>query len=879
MNNQTCDKRIPSICLVFVIVFITFSCTHSPDISIVVDSKIGSPVEHGLSSIAASLKKQNVSYEKVNTMEEARGSQLLVAGLFNGNGIAAELATGFDQAFPTVAEALSIWKTTYDNKPVWVINGKDDRGLMYALLDVAERISWSSDTNDPFCEVVPVSEEPEVVTRAISMYTMNRAYWESRFYDEDYWTAYMDMLAKNRFNTVLVIFGYENGGFLAPCYPYFFDVDKFPGVKMGNMSSALQEKNLNALNRMVELAHERGLDFKVGIWDHIYRGGIQTGGLTEEEITEYGTDHLVSGLDAENLPDYTKAALAKLLREVPGLDGIQFRMHNESGLKRGEEMVLFWREVFSQLKSISPDLKIDLRAKELPEPIIKIASDLGLEFTVTTKYWMEQLGLPFHPTHINRENQFERRHGFADMLRYPRDFYIHWRLWSGGTQRILLWGSPDYTQRFVRSTHLYDGHGFEVNEPLATKMLTQPHNRQPFSLLNPAYEYYTYEFERYWHFFQVFGRLGYNLNTPAEIWDHEFKKRFGSETGEVIKEALHKASWVLPTIVAACSSPGKFPTTRGWAEKQRFGNLPEYALAEGSDIQQYASFDTEAKLLIEGGVTAKRLPSATSAWFAQTHQELNDLIDKAEIHAEPDNQELHSTITDLKILSNLALYHSYRIPAALSYRIYKHTDDSFALDDAIEYEKLAIEAWQQIVDAAGDVYAPDLMFGIRESEYEGIVHHLSGHWSDELNYLERGLENLQTERDTFGHKNKTRMAPSVRDASRIITADLFEIQHQPIRSAPGNQPIPIVASVKAAAGVKWVKLRYRSVNQHLDYQSLPMETREGGNVFSVEIPPMQIDPTFDFMYFIEVMDNMGRGSIYPNLEEETPYFVVELERN
>ena len=65
-----------------------------------------------------------------------------------------------------------------------------------------------------------------------SIYTFNRAYWESRFYDEAYWTRYLDLLAQNRFNSLVVIFGYENGGFLAPCYPYFFDVDGFPDVRM-----------------------------------------------------------------------------------------------------------------------------------------------------------------------------------------------------------------------------------------------------------------------------------------------------------------------------------------------------------------------------------------------------------------------------------------------------------------------------------------------------------------------------------------------------------------------------------------------------------------------------------------------------------------------
>ena len=84
-----------------------------------------------------------------------------------------------------------------------------------------------------------------------------------------------------------------------------------------------------------------------------------------------------------------------------------------------------------------------------------------------------------------REDQLNRRHGYADMLRYPQRYKMHWRLWNGGTARVLLWGDPDYARRFVESTHLYDGDGFEVNEPLCTKMEAQPHDAKPFDLLNP----------------------------------------------------------------------------------------------------------------------------------------------------------------------------------------------------------------------------------------------------------------------------------------------------------------------------------------------------------------------------------------------------------
>ena len=71
---------------------------------------------------------------------------------------------------------------------------------------------------------------------------MNRAYWETRFYDETYWARYLDMLAQNRFNSLVVIFGYENGGFLAPAYPYLLQLTGFSGVRMVGITPAQQQR-------------------------------------------------------------------------------------------------------------------------------------------------------------------------------------------------------------------------------------------------------------------------------------------------------------------------------------------------------------------------------------------------------------------------------------------------------------------------------------------------------------------------------------------------------------------------------------------------------------------------------------------------------------
>ena len=47
-------------------------------------------------------------------------------------------------------------------KPGWIVGGCDDRGLMYAELDVADRIGWSADRSQPLSEVREAVEKPAV---------------------------------------------------------------------------------------------------------------------------------------------------------------------------------------------------------------------------------------------------------------------------------------------------------------------------------------------------------------------------------------------------------------------------------------------------------------------------------------------------------------------------------------------------------------------------------------------------------------------------------------------------------------------------------------------------------------------------------------------
>jgi hypothetical protein len=818
-------------------------------VGIVIEGEPGPPGRYGISRLETALSAKGLQVVHPGTGAPARADFYVVASLGKG-----------------APQSLSIRRSRYRGKPALTLSGGDTRGLMYAALETADRTGWSGTAQDPFARVRDVSEEPYLVERGVSMYTMQRAYFESRLYDEKHWERYFDLLASSRINNFIVIFGYENGGFMAPLYPYFFNVPEYPAVELVGITPEQQARNTAAFKAMMRIAHERGIEVTAGIWDHIYRGGVQAGGIPgAAAAVGKRVPGFVFGVTADNLAGYTKAALRRFLSVFPEVDAIQFRMHDESGLKR-EEMAGFWHEVFSFIKAEKPNLRIDLRAKDLPDAVINDALDQGLRARVNTKYWMEQLGLPFHPTHVNRQNQRDRRHGYADLLRYPQRYRVQWQVWTGGTTRLLLWGDAEYVRRFASSARLYDGNSFEMNEMLATRMLGEPAEEPPLPVLNPRYRYYDYEFERYWAFFRLWGRLTYNPRTAPEVWQSEFEARFGPEAGVHVMKALEAASRVLPRIVAAAYRYEYFPTTRGWAEMNRQDALPRFATAENSDVQQFESPRDEARSMLQDTDTPMRRPQETSRWFARTADEITSEVALAQkaIGGKAGN-EFVSTAADLKILAGLARYYAARLPAAVAYNVYKEAGDTAAFDEAVAGEKRAVEAWREIVAAAGDVYNDRLPFGARAAGFRQ-------HWKEELPLLEKDFAALEAERAKAEPKPGRKLTP--RDSGLQPPAASLP----PAGVAVPGQDLRITAKVSPPGEVKWVRLRYRHLTQYEDYQTAEMTLDAKTGLYAAAIPAAFIDPKQDLMYFVEVVGKNGAGRMYPDFEREMPYVVVAVKR-
>src|ERR1017187_2815911 len=137
--------------------------------ALVTDGELAEPARHGLAKLQEALRARGFD----GTASAAPTDYVILAA----TGASATLQ---QWKAPAAAgrESLTIWRGRYRNKPAIALRGGDARGLMYAALDTAERIAWS--IADPFQFVRNTTEKPYLAERGISMYTMQRAYFESR---------------------------------------------------------------------------------------------------------------------------------------------------------------------------------------------------------------------------------------------------------------------------------------------------------------------------------------------------------------------------------------------------------------------------------------------------------------------------------------------------------------------------------------------------------------------------------------------------------------------------------------------------------------------------------------------------------------------------
>lgn len=763
-----------------------------------------------------------------------------------------------------------------DRKQTLVLAGRDDRGLTYALRDATRGLAVAPHPGDWKRGITPAVESPFLRVRNVSVHLFNADCEREWFFSEEFWRDYFARLSLSRFNRCTLTFC-DQTNYLCPPYAYLVAMPEYPQVKVEDCTPEQREANLAMLARIAELADEYAVDFDLGIW-------------MQAPVPKWSAPVKVTGLpEGMELAKYCALGLQRIYQACPSLDGIQLRMNAEAGVSE-EQQTEFYRPLFKALAATGRPLRVDLRYKGLLQATIDAALAEKLDVTVSTKFWAEHFGLPYHPTVVDSHYAADR-YSFGTLLKKPRKYRVTYQLWTVGSQRVTLWGDPDYAAKFAHSCKLGDGEGFEVFAPLTNK----GYGNAPGAwnvIADPAYRVGKWEQERYWMFYLCFGRMGYDPETKPEVWQREFRHRFGDEAAQSFEAAYRAASQVLPLITTALL-PGASEWS-WWPEMDTGGNIAEYSRIQTSDPGQFAAMQEWKKTpdwrweewdVRPGQVeelTKRRLSGRTHqydlSWMLDGHARAIDReLDRIRHTDAPEHAERRMTEVDLRLLRSLAFYHSKKLEAATCYahwEVLRNVQGSlahattYALTDAAKH-------WSKVVETTDGIYHHNLVFGVTpDSPRSKQGHHHSGHWKDRLGEIETDVEAVKKAVD--GADDVIPLGGDIRMA--FITLGPPELRHDSAALIQPKSALPLRLSVIDSMPhnrVERAVVHIRPLDQTREWKSFEM-TKDVEGEFVSTIPETAIDPHYDIQYYFQVFMD-GRVALWPDWRKGQPYFVVPVE--
>lgn len=840
--------------------------------ALVIAAPLAPPAARALIDLEQALQSRGGKVVRHETLP-AEGSALVVGTA--GSPLVDRLLASHRIDLPKAAESLCIRKLRSEGRTILLLAGSDARGLSYALLEAARASELAPRDRDCLTTIPDALESPFLRTRSITIHLFNADLEEAWYYDERFWNGYFSLLARSRYNNFTLTFS-DQTNYQNPIYAYLVDLPGYSQVRVKGLTDTGRRRNREMLKRIAELAHAWGLDFTLGIW-------------MQQPVPRYVSPVLVEQLpEGRAAADYCASGLQQILRDCSAIDAVQFRMNAEAGVPE-EQQLDFYRPLFRALQDCGRKVRVDLRLKGLQSSTLEAALGLGLDTTVSTKFWCEHMGLPYHPTEADRHYRLDR-YGFGAMLSQPRQYRVLYQLWTVGSQRLLLWGDPDYARRFAESCRLGDGEGFEVFAPLSNKGFGNRSGRwQIFA--DRALEHFTWEHERYWSFYLVFGRLGYNPRSNPEIWRREFRSRFG-DAAEAMEESYHQASQILPFLTTV-----RLPSASEWSwwpEMDTGDRLREYMHTPPSDTAQFygimswkqtpnwrcEKWDPDLPGYVEdavaGRLRAKWTPLQVSRRLRDLSSHLLQRLARARDQVrDPDGAEFRATRIDFQVLAQLARYHAEKTQAATELAFFEITHEPGRLSRALRHMREAVAAWEQMVRLTEGVYHADLVFGYSPEHGRRMGHHHSGHWKDRLAQLREDVAYLEELLQKQAGKEKE---PVVRTfPGETPAAELPRVEHTPVQAVQPGKDLTLRVALSGRAPVQQVVLHYRPVNQTQDWKKLAMKKAENGR-YQATVPAGDILVPWDFQYYFEVLLEGGGGSLWPSWEHGTPYMVARVSR-
>jgi len=622
------------------------------------------------------------------------------------------------------AEAFAI----IPQEKVITIYGGDNRGMIYGALTLAEIVR----NGTPLEQVSPVEQKPDLAFRGIKYNLPWETYRPSSALDQHdetardlkYWEAFLDMMVENRFNVIS----------LWNMHPYTFMVQprNFPEASPWSAKEFAEWRHL--YNEIFCMAKERALDTYIVHWSiFVSREFSEAHNVAKVNFYPH---YYVPGDTSEIVRRYLRESVRQVLEEYPSLDGIGIShgegMADMTPLERQQWMddviiagmlaadrpvKLIHRVPFSSGTSSEPGVSKNV------EQVTREAME-RLEDSFDGPIWVE---VKFNWSHGHSTPKLEKVHGgkLGDtyFVPEPKNYKIVWQI-RNEDFFALRWGVPDFIRQHIalNGRASYVGGYFIGSETYIPALDYFTAIKEPVD--------WTWAFERQWLFYKLWGRLLYDSQTPDEVFQAEFNRRYGVKAKNLL-QAFSLASSTQLRLASLYESKWDFTLySEGFLALQ--GDSTSYIsvdrlISQPTMASEYVSVAEYVEKLMDGGAfSAGRVtPPILIDMLERDNREALRLVEHIDTAG---NASLLYEVADVRAWAYLGLHLAEKLRGAMALHTYRLAGGERNKQEAIEHLQRALEYWDEVIKITRLLYRDMRLTHYNHNSFDANDNNLF-HWA------------------------------------------------------------------------------------------------------------------------------------------------------
>lgn len=587
------------------------------------------------------------------------------------------------------------------------IHGGDGRGLIYGSLAVIEQIEGGRAIR----ALKGGDGHPALGFRAIKFDLPWDSYRASAALsqhigsvrDERFWTAFFDMMARNRFNAIT----------LSNLHPWQYMV-RTRGYPEANPFDDKQLEEWRKLHRTIfRLARERGIDtYLLPFNIFVSKEFAAAYGVGKQNYyPRYNTHGNMSPV----IEDYVRKSAAQVLEEYPELTGFGINLgEGMGGMTAAERIGWIDRTYLTAIRGAGRPVKllwqvnsVDTREwtststdPKVDERMLRDAIE-RIDFVDGPIH----VGMKFNWSHALSSAKLVQIHGGKVGATYfeprPKNYRIAW-IARNEDVFALRWGVPSFVRQHILANGVPShagGYtvGSETYIPGLDYFTKAAGNRN-----------WTYAFERQWLFYMLWGRLLYDPTTPDNVFAEEFSRRYGG-SGRNLLKAYERASATplrLGSLFYSQWDHTLYSEGSLWLDGLTMAYIGVDALIKQPvldpayvGVADYVAATARGQHFARSRITPLMLADRLEA----------DCRDALRLVAqiEPgDDLALTYEVADVQTWSHLGLHLAAKLRGAVALQTFRTNGNPVAKDEAIGHLETALDEWDQVIAITDPLYRP-----------------------------------------------------------------------------------------------------------------------------------------------------------------------------